>query len=438
MDYIFTFKSMKHPIVLVFVLAAFSNPVTGISFNKYHNKKLELADRTYEENIKTVRVFPALPTPAMQMQPSVTRMGQWNLVLEFDDLHTDRDSYSMRIIHCNQNWTKSSLMDLDFLHDYNEFPINDFEFSLDTWIPYVHYWVMLPAVKLPGNYVVVVYRGSDRDDIVLSKRFMVYDQRVTFQREENMITSGSAAVQNQQINFTVNYKNFAMINPIETVNVSIRQNQRWDNIAQEVKPSFVREFNNELEYRFFSDTDLIKGGNEFRFFDLRSINYPGRNVAYMDKSAMPWTAYLEKDKNRASEAYSQYEDINGNFMLDNYDYRITNAANYLDVAFTLASPERINGDVYAVGSFNQWIQDESTRMQYDAQSRTYQAKFLLKQGWYDYQYSVKSTTLPSHYFEGSYFQTENGYEIFVYYREFQRQIDVLIGYLRFEKNPRLR
>ena len=105
----------------------------------------------------------------------------------FDDLRSDRDTYYARIIHCNYDWTKSDLQDLDYLSDYNEFPMNNSEFSVDTHIPYVHYWFLLPPVRLPGNYVIMVYRGSDKEDIILTKRFMVYENLVTFTPEGNLI-----------------------------------------------------------------------------------------------------------------------------------------------------------------------------------------------------------------------------------------------------------
>jgi len=427
---------MNRLFILLFALSSCAPGTQGIDSSKQQRKALQLADRVYETTIKTVRVFPAKTGPEIQMQPAVTRMGDWSLVLEFDDLHSDSDNYYVRIIHCNQDWTKSTLSDLDFLNDFNEFPINQYEFSLDTWIPYVHYWTLLPAVKLPGNYVAVVYRGSDKEDIVLSKRFMVYDSRVVFTRNDLQITSGSAAIRNQQINFTINYRNQPLINPLETVNVTIRQNQRWDNLKQGLKPSFLRENINELEYRFFEDNTMIRGGNEFRFFDIRSLNYPGRNVAYMDKGRVPWTAYIEKDKNRSKEPYSQYPDYNGSFILDNYDYRRMNASNYITTAFTLLSPEPVQGDVYVMGAFSQWDMDESNKMQYDSAKGEYTATYLMKQGWYDYQYVVKSKELPSYFFEGTHFQTENLYEIFVYYRSFQPMADLLIGYVKFEENPR--
>jgi hypothetical protein len=41
-----------------------------------------------------------------------------------------------------------------------------------------------------------------------------------------------------------------------------------------------------------------------------------------------------------------------------------------------------------------------------------------------------------YFFEGSHFQTENEYEILVYYRPFKPSADLLIGYVRLMKNPR--
>ena len=89
------------------------------------------------------------------MQPAVTPLGKWDLLLRFDDLRNQQEPYYARVIHCNYDWTKSDLQDLDFMTVYNEFPINNFEYSVDTHIPYVHYSFPLPPVKLPGNYVLL-------------------------------------------------------------------------------------------------------------------------------------------------------------------------------------------------------------------------------------------------------------------------------------------
>lgn len=401
------------------------------SISNTNPKALKLIDKAYENKIRTIQLSP----PGSTILPAVARLNQNNLILQFDDLSTDLDTYYARIIHCTYDWKESDLQSLDYLKDYNEFPINTYEFSVDTHIPYVHYSFQLPQVKLPGNYVLVVYRSSNKDDLILSRRFNIYDSRISFTKDGKLIGPGSMADLNQQINFTINYKGIDILNPLSDVHVVIRQNQRWDNLAADVRPSFVREIDRELEYRFFDDAKMFKGGNEFRFFDLRSLNYPGRNVAGVNKSVKPYEVYIGKDKSRSSEVYAQYQDMNGNFIIDNYDYRNIAFTNYAQVHFSLQSP-RLQGDVFVTGAFNYWNLDEQNKMTYDSAQGIYTSRILLKQGWYDYQYVVKSPKINPQYFEGSYFQTENFYEVFVYYKPFQPHADLLIGYIRLEENPR--
>ena len=403
-----------------------------MSGNSQSNPKvLTLSDFAYEPQIRTIELTPE----GQPLEPAVVQFGRPPLLLQFDDLVADRESYYARIIHCNYDWTKSDLQDLDFLGVYNEFTINDSEFSVDTHIPYVHYWWRLPAVKIPGNYVVAIYRNGDKSDLVLTKRFIVYDNRVVFKNNGNVIGPGSIANVNQQINFTIGYDNVNVPNPLLDMHVVIRQNGRWDNLAMDLRPAFIREIQKELEYRFFDEAQMFKGGNEFRFFDMRSLNNPGRNVGTVIRTQKPYEVYLATDKPRIAEAYGQYNDLDGGFIIENYDYRDIAFANYADVTFALASP-KVDGDVYVTGGFTYWNLLPENLMQYDASRKLYTAKIFLKQGWYDYQYIVKSKTLPPHYLEGSHFETENYYEIFVYFKPYQPRADVLIGYLRLEKNPR--
>jgi hypothetical protein len=424
---------MRVILFLLLVCALYGcTPLAQSSYNsENYPKTLRYADMAYEPEIRTIRLYPS----GAPLLPAVTRAGQWNLMLEFDDLRPERHNYNARILHCNYDWTPSNLQDLDFLPDYNEFPINNSEFSVDTHLPYVHYWLTVPRVKLPGNYVLLVYRDTNKEDIILTKRFMVFDQQVSFTKDRKLIGPGSISDLNQQINFTINYQNINVLNPMTDVHVHIRQNQRWDNFATDIKPSFIREIEKELEYRFFDESKMFKGGNEFRFFDIRSLNYPGRNVSHVNRNARPLEVFVATDKPRKDEAYSQYQEMNGNFIIDNYDYRDLAFANYAFVNFSLATAP-VKGDVYVMGAFNHWNMNQENKMRYDSTKAAYTSRILLKQGLYDYQYLVRSSTLPPHYFEGSHFQTENAYEIFVYYRSFQPRADLLVGYIRLGENER--
>jgi Domain of unknown function (DUF5103) len=143
------------------------------------NKQLMYDNRVYEKEIRTVKVFGHRQTEGDQLLSAVAPLGQNDLVLQFDDLRNDFNRYYAKVIHCHYDWSPSTLRDLDYLMDYNEFPILDYSFSNNTLLPYVHYEIALPQVKIPGNYLVLVYRDGDTSDIILTHRFMIYDTRTS-------------------------------------------------------------------------------------------------------------------------------------------------------------------------------------------------------------------------------------------------------------------
>jgi len=58
----------------------------------------------------------------------------------------------------------------------------------------------------------------------------------------------------------------------------------------------------------------------------------------------------------------------------------------------------------------------------------------LKQGYYNYTYAWKDFSdnkIKTYTFEGSYHETENDYQIFVYYGKTIDRYDQLIGYQKF-------
>lgn len=402
----------------------------------YGQKKLEFSDRSYEDEIRTVMLYPGVGGSGNNLRPAVVPIENQNLILEFDDLQADRSNYYVKLFHCNQDWTKSSLMDLDFLTDYNEFPINEYDLSSNVSIAYVHYFFQVPAVKLPGNYLLVVYRENDEKDILLSRRFMIYSNQVSVFQDDQLQGNNRLWATNQQLNFKVNYSRLDMVNPLESVHAVIRQNQRWDNVRMNVKPSFIREDKRELEYRFFDQDNQFMAGNEFRFVDFRSLNYPGQNTGRMDRSERPFHLFVQTDKSREDQVYALYQDLNGNFVIENQDFRNAPlSGDYLFVTFTLAASP-VNGQVYVLGAMNNWSRSDESRMTFRRDKNVYEATLLLKQGLYNYQYWVESSKENGFKLEGSHFETENVYEIFIYYRPFRPNADLLVGYYLVQANRR--
>ncbi len=399
-------------------------------------KKLLFENRAYEKEIRSVQLYSAKGDES-HLLPAATRIDQHDLILEFDDLRNDIDNYYARVIHCDFTWNPSQLRDLDFMADYNEFNVNDYAYSSNTVIPYVHYRFRLPRVKLPGNYLLVVYRDGNKSDLILSHRFMVYDNKVSLKMDNQGAGALTLRSTNQQLNFNIEYKGFEIVNPFESVHIVVRQNQRWDNAKFDVKPSFVREDMQQIEYRLFGDDKYFAAGNEFRFVDFRSVNFPGQNTDRIDKSVKPNHLWVQVDGSRNHQAYSQYPDINGQFTIANLDNGSPEtASNYINVTFTLNVPPIGDGKIYVLGAFNQWIKDTSSEMIFDQGTRTYTNTNLLKQGWYNYQYHLESAELSTTHFEGSHFETENFYEVFVYYKPFRPNTDLLIGYFPISINSR--
>ncbi|UII30404.1 DUF5103 domain-containing protein [Fulvivirga ulvae] len=425
-------KKWTAAILFIFVLGAFNMPYNRTT-SVYQNKKLVYKDATYEPEIRTVQLYPYTGSSNAVLSPAVASLNNNNLLLEFDDLVQAPENYRVKIIHCNSNWTPSRLRSLDYLYDYNEFNIDNYQLSVDTKLSYVHYQFKIPNIKIPGNYLLVAYRGTDESDIILSKRFMLFSSLVSINLMSDLTGLSSNNRLNQQLDFTINYNDYPLQNPMENVSIVIRQNQRWDNAIATLKPNFIRENINELEYRFFNYENNFNAGNEFRFFDMRSLRYPGQNVQRANLNTRPTMVDLMMDKPRIYQPYTQYDDLNGEYFIANSD--TGNGAlqsDYVTVRFHLKA-DKINGDIYVIGEMNNW--DLQNKMAYDEVSGTYNSEMILKQGYYDYQYYIKGDTLRSNYFEGDHFQTENEYEIFVYYKPPTSRSELLIGYGYYEMNP---
>lgn len=426
-------------------LAQQGNSSSASNDTYYRDKTMRTSDYMYEEGIKTVLLYPktaqgADPAAAMLQPPALPVVQSVPLVLEFDEMGNTFKNYRAKIYHCNADWSVSLLTDIDFIDQINDFLFNQPQLSFNTKIPYVHYTFEVPKVKLPGNYLLMVYREGNIKDIILTKRFLIYDNRVQIVAEVGPSTGVQERNQNQQINFEVQYRDYPLTNPRETVKVAIRQNYKWNNAITNLAPLSVREDQATLAYNYFNLENNFKAGNEYRFFDMRSIRFLGMNMAKINPSPDSTTVLLVPDKPRAKESYSQMVDLNGRFVVDNYETgRGNTEADYVNVEFTLRSPERAPGNVHLWGEFMNWNPTSVTQMRYDEASQSYKGQYLLKQGLYNYIYAMEPTQggpMNETYFEGSNFETENHYEVIIYYRPLASRADLIIGYALIKHNGR--
>jgi hypothetical protein len=402
-------------------------------------KEFQTDDYIYEDAIKTVLLYPNTYTNTASdigmppaLQPAIIPINQTNmLLLEFDELGTNYQNYYAKIINCNADWTVSSLSNIQYMDVYNEIFITDRKPSYGTRIPYIHYKFNVPKVKQSGNYILMVYRNMNPDDMILTKRFMVTDNQIDIQPQIKFSTIISARNLNQQVDFAINYPAFDIINPLQNLKVSVRQNYRYDNAINDLKPIFIKEDQRRLEYFYFDNQNNFLGGNEFRVFDIRSAKFNGINVDRIVIDSSKAEEFLKVDQSRNNQAYGLTIDKNGRFYIQLYETgNADTEPDYVYVDFYLNVPKS-EGRVFVTGALTDWKLKEDFELKYNEKTKLYSCRTILKQGYYNYKYVY----LPDYnqkpdevYFEGTSNLAGNNYDIIAYYRPVGGRSDLIIGY----------
>ncbi|WP_439883227.1 type IX secretion system plug protein domain-containing protein [Pontibacter sp. MBLB2868] len=387
-------------------------------------------DYVYHPSIQSVQTYLATGGPDQVLNPAVTPLSQEvPLILEFDRINTGPQRLLAKIIHCNADWTASGLNETQYLNDFNEFIITDVQNSINTRVPYVHYRFRIPRVKLSGNYLLLVQEEDGSP--LITQRLMVFQNIVTVVAKLGAPLGPGGRETRQPVEFNVYYKDYPIVNPSQGVKAVMRQNYRWDNAKYIPKPTFLHDAQRRLEYVFFEPKDHFKGLSEFRAFDTRSLNFNGIGVQNINLQESPVEVNLQLDKSRQTTVYSQEPDINGMRIFGNRQYGNGEVnGDYTWIDFELKAPEA-PGSVYILGELTNWQTRDGARMIYDIERGVYSGRLMLKQGYYNYYYALQANNAAeadASFFEGSHFETDNIYDILIYYRPPGTRADLLIGY----------
>jgi len=163
-----------------------------------------LHEMVVDQNIKTVQLY----REGWPLSYPVTRLYEdVPLVLEFDDLSKEQPTFLYKVIHCNADWTLSELTEQEYLEGYSENEITGGTPSFNTYYSYLHYTLNLPnentRLTVSGNYLLVVYRDWDPDQVVFTKRFMVTEGRVNIAANAGIPLLNPYKGCCQEVDFTV-------------------------------------------------------------------------------------------------------------------------------------------------------------------------------------------------------------------------------------------
>ncbi len=376
-------------------------------------------DRIYVPNIKTVQLHES----SWELSPPLIDFDAGQLLeLSFDDLDADNKSYWYTIIHCDAFWKPSNLQKQEYLGQSQEEQIQDFSQSAGPYQKYTHYYWIFPnnniKILLTGNYLLKVYLAGKKDKPVFTKRFMVFSSKVSITGLAHEAANAEDFQNKQEVDFSVFYPGYNMINPATELKVVIQQNDRWDNAIFNIKPIFYKQ--NELSYDYDDGTNCFDGGNEYRYVNSKNFTFITQFVEkiYHD-SLNVWQVIQKPEEIKNNETYSLYTDNNGRYIVrvEDQDSSQINA-DYCMVHFFLPFDyPRNDGNFYILGNLTSNLFLKENRFNFNYFTHGYDCQLYLKQGYFDYQIAFLEdgkTAADVTQIEGSHWKTENEYTVYVY------------------------
>ncbi len=364
----------------------------------------------------------------------VVRLGSEDrMLISFDELGDDISYLQYRLLHCNSDWTRSSLVESEYLDGFNVADITDYAFSSNTYVHYVNYRIEVPNADMrplkSGNYLLQVFPQDNPEELVLQTRFCVSENTVAVAGEATSRTDRGLNTEWQQVNLTVNPGEFQIRSPFTDIVLIVSQNGHPDRTRTLTHPQQIK--GRTLVYEHCPDL-IFPAGNEYRRFETVRADYPGMNVDSVKFIGRNYHAWVHTDRPRAESSYIYDLTQNGRFKIDEYNATDPDlGADYITVHFELKHPEIMNADVFVDGNFAYDSFSDANRMHFDPASRSYRLDIPVKQGSYHSQYVAVPRKDPKvsdpAIFEGNKFETGNEYQVYVYLREPGTRADRLIG-----------
>jgi hypothetical protein len=369
-------------------------------------------------NIKSLRVYSESETSF----PILTPLENENriLTIEFDIDTNFLPNMNIVFKFCDNNWIpydnlflinngKNVEYDLDF--DILPFTCEDARYHYKGTFPNENDFVDFP---FSGKWMFFITDVQDTSKVYASGKFFVIyndiEMDITLKNEMLEERTFNPIAIGRIVNITASFNLPEELFPNFVDRVEIIQNRRI------YSPTIVdRTFNtNTRQYSWNGDRKFsftardIYPGNEYRQADIRDVNKFNSKDVNAQFSGFEISRFYKFGR----------RDLNGSYLLTNYK---SEYATYLNVNFRIQPPEEFYGDIFLVGSFNDWKPSEQYKL--ENIRGIFSKNIQLKRGIYDYQFVtgfLNDNIIQEEnwiYFEGNFWETSNEYYVFLYYKD---------------------
>lgn len=350
--------------------------------------------------------------------------------LQFDDLYGNEANYYYEIIHCDYNWTPSQLVKSEYIQGFDNQRIQDYENSFNTLQLYSHYRLSFPnsftQFRVSGNYMLKIL--NEDKEVVFSRKIILYEDLVSVSLQIKRARDVRDINYMHNLDFSVKSNAITFQNPLQNIKVMLLQNGNLNTAIYNVKPQYT--IGNDLIYKYDKETQFW-AGNELLYFDNKEIRSAANSINYIESKEI-YHSHLHISKARASQDYTYNPDVNGNFVVRNLNAENNEVeADYAWVFFMLDAPSYFGKkDIYVNGMFNNYALNDENRMEFNKKTGMYEKAIVIKQGFTNFQYVTadKGGKIDhANAIDGNFYQTENDYQVIVYYRGVNDRYDKVIG-----------
>lgn len=412
-------------------------PIICIVFAILSHSSSAQQSATLSDEIRTL----IIAVESGERKMPVLQLGSGERVnISFDDMTHNYRRFTYTLQHCTWDWQLSeNLFESEYMESsVNEGVIEGYTQSMNTSVLYTHYEFSLPnsymRPLISGNYRLTI--SVDDEDADEGKRPVAV---ACFSVVEPIVGIGSSVSTNTELDWNDRHQQLTLQVNCGALNARdartefkavVLQNRRWDNAVVAPEPTSIMGTTLLWEH----DRRLaFPAGNEYRKFEMLSTRYPGMRVESTGFYHRYYHATIFPDE--VCRNYLYDEDCNGCRVIrtdDGFGGAPEVESDYMLTHFTLLADSFPNTSVYVSGDWTHNLLTPAYRMHYNPNTRAYETVLLLKQGYYNYQYltvpQIKNgpgQTAPT---EGDFYQTENEYDILIYYSTPSQRYDRLVGH----------